>query len=65
MDTEIICALLEAKADINIKNKDGELPLDLAGDEKTKQFMIRWETLWLGERHVHTTVSVENNVKSV
>lgn len=44
MDTEIICALLEAKADINIKNKDGELPLDLAGDEKTKQFMIRWET---------------------
>lgn len=40
MDTEIICALLEAKADINIKNKDGELPLDLAGDEKTKQFMI-------------------------
>lgn len=41
MDIEIICVLLEVKVDINIKNKDGELFLDLVGDEKIKQFMIR------------------------
>lgn len=40
MDTEILCALLEAKADIDIKNKKGLQPLDLAEDEKTKKFMI-------------------------
>ncbi|XP_062617080.1 E3 ubiquitin-protein ligase MIB2-like [Saccostrea cucullata] len=38
--TEIICTLLEAKADIHIKNKEKKSPLDLA-DESTKQFMIR------------------------
>lgn len=36
MDIEIICVLLEVKVDINIKNKDGELFLDLVGDEKIK-----------------------------
>lgn len=46
MDTEILCALLEAKADIDIKNKKGLQPLDLAEDEKTKKFMIRWETMY-------------------
>ena len=39
MGTQIICALLEAKADINIKNKEGKSPLDLMEDPTTKHFM--------------------------
>lgn len=40
-DTEIICALLEAKADVDIKNKQGKTPVDLAVDDDIKTFMIR------------------------
>ncbi|XP_048753764.2 E3 ubiquitin-protein ligase MIB2-like [Ostrea edulis] len=40
MDTQIICSLLEAKADINIKNLENKSPLDLAEDDMVKQFMI-------------------------
>lgn len=38
--TKIICALLEAKADLYIKNKEGRTPLDLMEDETIKHFMI-------------------------
>ncbi|XP_056020573.1 E3 ubiquitin-protein ligase MIB2-like [Ostrea edulis] len=41
VDTKILCALLEAKADIYIKNLEGKSPLDLADDERSKQFMIK------------------------
>ena len=40
-DTQIICALLEAKADVDIKNKQGKTPVDLAVDDDIKKFMIR------------------------
>lgn len=39
--TKIIIALLEAKADLYIKNKEGRTPLDLMEDETIKQFMIK------------------------
>ncbi|XP_065929088.1 E3 ubiquitin-protein ligase MIB2 [Magallana gigas] len=38
--TKIICALLDAKADLYIKNKEGRTPLDLMEDETSKHFMI-------------------------
>lgn len=38
--TKIICALLEAKADLYIKNEEGRTPLDLMEDETIKHFMI-------------------------
>lgn len=41
MNIEIMCALLEAKADVNIRNQKELQPLDLAEDEKTRKFMIR------------------------
>ena len=40
-DAKIICALLEAKADVDIKNKQGKTPVDLAVDDDIKKFMIR------------------------
>lgn len=38
--TQIICALLEAKADINIENQEKKSPLDLAEDDMVKHFMV-------------------------
>ena len=38
---QISCLLLEAKADVEIKNKDGKSPLDLCNDFATKEFMKR------------------------
>jgi hypothetical protein len=41
VDTNILCALLGAKADVSLKNLEGNSPLDLADDDTIKQFMIK------------------------
>ena len=40
--TQIVCSLLEARADINIKNNEGNSPLDLAEDPTIRAFMKLW-----------------------
>ncbi|OWF54450.1 E3 ubiquitin-protein ligase mind-bomb-like isoform X2 [Mizuhopecten yessoensis] len=37
--TQIICLLLESRANIMLKNKDGDTPLDLASDPMVRKFM--------------------------
>ncbi|KAK3104827.1 hypothetical protein FSP39_011109 [Pinctada imbricata] len=39
VSNEIICNLVEAKADIGLKNKNGKTPLDLAADSETRKRM--------------------------
>ncbi|XP_033764387.1 E3 ubiquitin-protein ligase MIB2-like isoform X2 [Pecten maximus] len=39
--TQIVCLLLESRANITLKNKDGDTPLDLAADPMVRMFMER------------------------